>query len=538
VPDRDANLWIDYEYDKLGRLTAEVGQSAVDATQYYRLYNYDKVGNRTVMALYGADSGWTRWWMDYNDRNEMTKRYDAFDQYDWTGGMNRWSYDYDANGNLTQAKKEEKVEGNWTETLIWDYTWNVRNEMTSASKTENGNYAGKVEYGYSLIQAGARTERIQYDASNNVASWKRYEVDGLLTYRVDERYDSDEDGLDSGDPWRVIEKRTYGPGLIGNLLFKEVLKYPDPTSDGNPDNRAYYYGYDAVGNVILITEEYCGGTAYKYCFHQDAFGNELQEGWFESDSWSEAEDYGILEHQTGKEYDSFTGLYYYHFRWYDPVVGRFTSRTPLAPWEESAYLYCENNPLCLVDTNGLRPTYSWYARDDIYSIGPYVRHIIPTQEDIFGSLAGARARDWYAEYVVNNNVPPWRSRMWYLGLAASLWTPETYVDTSLTLVPLPIPAGRYLNRPFWNYYPAEAVWENRGWLTRGWGWKPPYALGEEAIRALNLTDNAATCVKKIKVPWWKPVWGPRHPRPIGDITTYGWDMVEFQEILGILVLQH
>ena len=179
VPEGDANLWIDYEYDKLGRLTAEVGQSAADATQYYRLYNYDKAGNRTVMALYGVDSGWTRWWMDYSDRNKMTKRYDAFDQYDWTGGMNRWSYDYDANGNLTQAKKEEKVEGNWTETLIWDYTWNVRNEMTSASKTENGNYAGKVEYGYSLIQAGARTERIQYDASDNEgrlmrikASWK------------------------------------------------------------------------------------------------------------------------------------------------------------------------------------------------------------------------------------------------------------------------------------------------------------------------------------------------------------------------------
>jgi len=217
----------------------------------------------------------------------------------------------------------------------------------------NGNYAGKVEYSYSLIQAGARTGRVQYDASDNVASWKRYEVDGLLTYRVDERYDSDENGLDSGDPWRVIEKRTYGPGLIGNLLFKEVLKYPDPTSDLNPADRVYYYGYDAVGNVILITEEYCGGTAYKYCFHQDAFGNELQEGWFESDSWSEAEDYGIREHQTGKEFDSFTGLYYYHFRWYDPVVGRFTSRTPLLPSEESAYVYCENDPINSADPNGL-----------------------------------------------------------------------------------------------------------------------------------------------------------------------------------------
>ena len=227
--------------------------------------------------------------------------------------------------------------------------------MNTALRTRyvNGSYAGKVEYAYSLILAGARTERIQYDASNNVTSWRRYEVDGLLTYRVDERYDSDEDGLDSADPWRVVEKRTYGPGPIGNLLFKEVLKYPDPTADLNPDDRVYCYGYDAVGNVILITEEYCGGTAYKYCFHQDAFGNEISEGWFEGASWSEAESAGIREHQTGKEYDSFTGLYYYHFRWYDPVVGRFTSRTPLLPWQESAYAYCENDPVDLVDLNGL-----------------------------------------------------------------------------------------------------------------------------------------------------------------------------------------
>jgi len=49
------------------------------------------------MVLQGEDMPWTRWWMDYSDRNEMT----------------------------------------------------------SASKTENGSYAGKVEYGYCLTCGGA-----------------------------------------------------------------------------------------------------------------------------------------------------------------------------------------------------------------------------------------------------------------------------------------------------------------------------------------------------------------------------------------------
>jgi RHS repeat-associated protein len=345
------------------------------------------------MAMYGEDMPWTRWWLEYNDRNELERRYDAYAQGDWGGGLARWSYAYDDNGNLTQAKREQKVEGNWTETLRLDYTWNVRDEMTGAAKTMNGSYAGKVEYGYSVIQSGARTERVQYDAADGVTSWKRYEVDGLLTYRVDERYDSDENGLDSGDPWRVVEKRTYGPGLIGNLLFKEVLKYPDPTTDLNPDDRIYYYGYDAGGNVILVTEEYCGGTAYKYCFHQDAFGNELHHDWFEGSSWEDAEEAGITEHQTGKELDSFSGLYFFHHRWYDPQVGRFISRTPLLPWEEGAYLYCANDPVNWVDVDGLsvqKPGF-WQSLIPIWGSGKTAISDFQEGHYVWGTVNGVLA---------------------------------------------------------------------------------------------------------------------------------------------------
>ncbi len=39
--------------------------------------------------------------------------------------------------------------------------------------------------------------------------------------------------------------------------------------------------------------------------------------------WASARTAGITEHQTGKIQSAFTGLYYFHARFYDPVVGRW-----------------------------------------------------------------------------------------------------------------------------------------------------------------------------------------------------------------------
>ncbi|MDC7125792.1 MAG: RHS repeat-associated core domain-containing protein [Spirochaetales bacterium] len=49
---------------------------------------------------------------------------------------------------------------------------------------------------------------------------------------------------------------------------------------------------------------------------------------------------------------SFSGLYYYNARWYDPNIGRFTTEDPIRSglnW----YAYANNNPLKFVDPTGL-----------------------------------------------------------------------------------------------------------------------------------------------------------------------------------------
>ncbi len=44
-------------------------------------------------------------------------------------------------------------------------------------------------------------------------------------------------------------------------------------------------------------------------------------------------------HNTGRERDEFTGLYYYRARWYDAMIGRFISEDPIGFAGEEVNLY-------------------------------------------------------------------------------------------------------------------------------------------------------------------------------------------------------
>ncbi|NUN97530.1 MAG: hypothetical protein HUU16_15310, partial [Candidatus Omnitrophica bacterium] len=54
--------------------------------------------------------------------------------------------------------------GAWSQAEKWDYTWNVRDQMTKAEKFTgtSDTYAGKVEYRYCLSCDSALSDRIEY----------------------------------------------------------------------------------------------------------------------------------------------------------------------------------------------------------------------------------------------------------------------------------------------------------------------------------------------------------------------------------------
>ena len=60
---------------------------------------------------------------------------------------------------------------------------------------------------------------------------------------------------------------------------------------------------------------------------------------------------------TGEQWDSDVGLLYLRARWYDPSVGRFTTRDPFPgfvefPQTQHPYVYAGNNPINLTDHSG------------------------------------------------------------------------------------------------------------------------------------------------------------------------------------------
>ena len=99
-------------------------------------------------------------------------------------------------------------------------------------------------------------------------------------------------------------------------------------SDGwtNPDgtyswrNAIYYPTYDGNGNV----SEYLGGDSSIVAHYEyDPFGNEIE-------SRTTGSLAGDFAHKFSTKYgDEETGYYYYGYRYYDPVTGRWLSRDPI-----------------------------------------------------------------------------------------------------------------------------------------------------------------------------------------------------------------
>jgi RHS repeat-associated protein len=151
---------------------------------------------------------------------------------------------------------------------------------------------------------------------------------------------------------------TFPPGTNREdwIMTAQIVKanwYKYDESGASPttacESGAYYYFYDALGNVNGVLEEK-NGLYHYYRWEMDAFGNDLSSG----NDFLPMDQSGPKEHLTGKMYDTVTGLYYFHARWYDPEVGRFVGRDLLPEVFASPGKYCfvRQNPLNLVDPDG------------------------------------------------------------------------------------------------------------------------------------------------------------------------------------------
>ena len=103
---------------------------------------------------------------------------------------------------------------------------------------------------------------------------------------------------------------------------------------------------------------------------------------------------------TNKELDDSTGLYFYEARYYDPMLGRFTSPDTIIPnWRDpqafNRYTYVRNNPLRFTDPSG----HGWFD-DLIDDIGEWIDDAIEYSDDTIDD-----ALDWLREHEAQTAPP-------------------------------------------------------------------------------------------------------------------------------------
>ncbi len=280
-----------YTYDAVGSRLGKTGPRAAEQ------YEYDLLDRlKQVTALMGRGERITEAYTYDALGNRLSSLVDSAWSY---GDRNELTsnetagFAYDANGNLIQKFERRST---------WTYEWNAESQLTR------------------VLRDGAEVARLSYDSLG-----RRVEkTAGGITRRY--LYDG-EDILQEEAGGRV-QSYVHGPE-VDEPLGVEGLR-----------GRFHYYHADGLGSIVGITDS---RGKLRERFEYEAFGS-IERG--------RPRGYAF----TGREWDAETRLYYYRARYYDPKIGRFISEDPIGfdSGDPNFYAYVENNPVSLVDPEGLQ----------------------------------------------------------------------------------------------------------------------------------------------------------------------------------------
>ena len=203
---------------------------------------------------------------------------------------------------------------------------------------------------------------INYDLSGNPLNWRnasaltwngRRLAGMTLTNGTELAFEYNSDGLrTSKTAGNSTVQYVWNDGnLVAEIRDGYTLKflYNNGEAAGFSYNGAdYYYGKDSFG-VIRYLYNTSGEVVTTYTY--DAWGTVL------SVTGTLAETVGTVNPVRYKSYylDSETGWYYLQSRYYDPAVGRFLNADDVLVVfedERNIIVYCNNNPIRLVDAKG------------------------------------------------------------------------------------------------------------------------------------------------------------------------------------------
>jgi len=141
----------------------------------------------------------------------------------------------------------------------------------------------------------------------------------------------------------------FGAGEISGALSEDGIAietyYPKAATESESTNRIlYWYHPDYLGSVDLVTDR--NGVAYEF-FLYTPWGEDMYH--YNAGQSSFTSPYRF----NGKEKDPETGYHYYGARYYQSKFSVWMSVDPLAHETLEPYVYTGNNPVMLVDPDGM-----------------------------------------------------------------------------------------------------------------------------------------------------------------------------------------
>ena len=298
-----------FSYDRLGRLTdAEYGEGpslSVNTNRFNeQVTGYDKMGNILGLKRYGQTSA---------------TGYDVIDDLSLSYAGNRLKKVADRSGTSTFNNGFEFKDGI---DLPTEYEYD-----------ENGNLTKDLNKNITAIQYNCLNlpSRVMFANGNSISYL--YDAAGRKLRTV-----------------HVLEGDSVTTDYCGNVVYENGVPQILLTEVGYvslTDGKYHYYLKDHQGNNRVVVDE--EGTVEEVN-HYYPFGGVFS-------STGDAQPYKY----NGKELDRKGGLDWYDYgaRMYDAVLGRWHAVDPMSEkyYGVSPYLYCANNPILLVDPNGMWPTW-------------------------------------------------------------------------------------------------------------------------------------------------------------------------------------
>ena len=314
----------DWNYNERGELeSAEPSWDDNLSSQY----TYDGIGNRIDHEI-GTGAGLQQLQYTANSKNQ----YSQVGLYDY---MTSTSYtlapSYDLDGNMTSGPLP--VDPGNNATLAWD----AENRLVAITKADNTIIRFTYDYqGRRMSKEvdGASTSYYIYDGWNMLSEYTQELGSGAVSLECRYVWGLDLVGQSGGS--------AQGAGGVGGLLAIQK------------GSISYLPSYDANGNVTeLVQVRPAIGDGFSNVGHYsyDAYGNLVTAA-----SDHDGSDYvNQNPYRFSTKYrDEETGLYYYGYRYYDPVTGRWPSRDPIVErGGVNVYGFVGNDTLSSIDVLGM-----------------------------------------------------------------------------------------------------------------------------------------------------------------------------------------